>query len=84
MAWQFDRPDLGEGMALFFRRDQSPTPGIEVALQGLDPQAEYEVSLSIIPGQATTERLSGKELARQRVTLSETPGSALLRYRRVG
>jgi len=84
MAWQFDRPDLGQGMALFFRREKSPTPGMEVVLQGLDPQAEYEVSLSIIPGQATTKRLSGKELPRQRVTLPEAPGSALLRYRGVG
>jgi len=82
MAWQFDRPDLGEGMALFFRRDKSPTPTIKAALQGLNPQAEYEMSLSITPGQATRKHMSGKELTGLTVTLPEAPASALLRYRR--
>ncbi len=37
-AWQFDRPELGRGFAMFFRRRKSPNPVIEVSLRGLDPQ----------------------------------------------
>jgi alpha-galactosidase len=41
MAFQFDRPDLGAGMVMVFRRGQSPYRSLEVALHGLDPAATY-------------------------------------------
>ena len=44
-AWQYDRPDLGEGMMVAFRRHKSPFPLWEAKLQGLDPEAEYELYL---------------------------------------
>ena len=38
-GWQFDRPDLGEGLLSCFRRSQSPQSAREVALQGFGPKA---------------------------------------------
>lgn len=42
-AWQVDRPDLGEGAVIAFRRPESPFPAMEARLKGLDPGATYEV-----------------------------------------
>ena len=42
-AWQFDRPDLGEGMIQAFRRQESVYESIRVRLRGLDPEANYHV-----------------------------------------
>ena len=35
-AWQFNRPDLAEGMLLAFRRDHSPFPSLVARLRGLE------------------------------------------------
>ena len=79
-AWQFDRPELGRGFAMFFRRAQSPHPAIEVALHGLDPSGEYEVT---IVDRAKTQRLTGAQLANLRVEIAAAPGSMLVTYRRL-
>ena len=42
-AWQFDRPDLKAGYAIFFRRPKSSVPEFDAALRGLDPKASYDV-----------------------------------------
>jgi alpha-galactosidase len=82
-GWQFHRPDLGEGFAVFFRRAASPYASFDAALQGLDPQATYEVSFH--PGFAVTQktRMSGSDLARFRVEISERKASLLVRYRKL-
>jgi len=36
-VWQYDRPDLGEGMVVAFRRFASPFAACRLTLQGLDP-----------------------------------------------
>jgi alpha-galactosidase len=43
IAWQFDRPDLGEGMVQAFRREKSIHESIQLNLIGLDPDARYFV-----------------------------------------
>ena len=43
MAWQFHRPDLGEGVVQVFRRDDSPYESARFKLHGLDATAKYEV-----------------------------------------
>jgi alpha-galactosidase len=43
MAWQFDRPDTGEGCVQAFRRTNSVTPSLTLLLQGLDPSIFYVV-----------------------------------------
>ncbi len=82
-AWQFHREDFDAGIALFCRRHRSPFPTMELELQDLAPDAQYEVSLSAGYREAPRNRLSGKELARMTITIPETPGSVLLRYTRL-
>jgi alpha-galactosidase len=81
-AWQYDRPDLGEGMVVAFRRHESPFPLWEARLQALEPEAHYEVFSW--DGQST-QRMTGRQLADEGVAVSITdrPGSALFTYRRV-
>jgi alpha-galactosidase len=82
MAWQFDRPEAGMGVALFFRRENCPAQAIEVALQGVEPKARYEVVLSTVVGQESVWDCLGEELGTLLVTIPKAPGSAILRYRR--
>ena len=82
-AWlvmQFNRPDLGEGMVLAFRRKDSPFVSADFRLQGLDPAAKYELQ------DADTGRKwkqTGKELreAGLRVIMEKTPQGRLVFYR---
>jgi alpha-galactosidase len=43
MAWQFDRPDLGEGVVQVFRRQDSAYESARFKLRELDPAARYSV-----------------------------------------
>ena len=45
-AWQYDRPDLGEGMLLALRRAQSPFAAITALLHGLAPDCAIRVARS--------------------------------------
>src|SRR3972149_3644319 len=42
MAWQFDRPETGEGMVHAFRRDNCAEATKVFALRGLDAEAVYD------------------------------------------
>ena len=42
-AWQHDRPDLGEGMIVAFRRQASPFSRWEAHPKALDTEADYEL-----------------------------------------
>ena len=81
-AFQWDRPEAGDGLVAAFRRPQAPRVSIEVRLKGLDPGADYEVSYEDY-GIAVVR--SGRELAGEGLTLkiAEAPGSLVVRYRRV-
>jgi hypothetical protein len=78
-GWQFDRPDLGKGIAMFFRRSQSPYTSVDADLHGLDAKAKYEVNL-VDAGRKLT--MTGAELAHLKVEISTAPASLLLRYRK--
>ena len=82
-AWQFDRPDLGEGMVLALRRPQSPFPKMESPLRGLNPEARYEWR-SLDSG--TVTEVSGRDLLEKGVSIEidDKPGSALFVYKRIG
>ncbi|MCO6452781.1 MAG: alpha-galactosidase [Caldilineales bacterium] len=81
-AWQYDRPDLGEGMIVAFRRHESPFPFWEAKLQGLDMDADYEL---LSWDDKSIQRLTGRALMTDGlvVTINEKPGTALFTYRRV-
>jgi alpha-galactosidase len=81
-AYQLHREDLGAGFALFLRRHQSPFSKAEVELRGIDPTAQYEVSLSEGYAEAPRRRVAGRALAHVSVGIPEKPGSVLLRYAR--
>ncbi|MBX7237058.1 MAG: alpha-galactosidase [Caldilineales bacterium] len=80
-AWQFDRPDLAEGMVVAFRRHESPFPRWEARLKGLAPEASYQL-VSLDDG--SIRHMSGEALMYGGfiVTINEKPGSALFTYRR--
>lgn len=81
-AWQYDRPDLGEGMIVAFRRHKSPFAHWEARLQGLDPERSYDLRSW---DDDHTWRSTGRQLITEGfgVTIADRPGSALFTYKRV-
>jgi alpha-galactosidase len=83
IGWQFDRPEVGQGMLQVFRRPQSYYESARLKLQGLDPGARYTVTDLNQPD--APRELTGKELGETGllVQISDMPGAAVLTYRRV-
>ena len=81
MAWQFDRPDLGEGVVQIFRRPDSVYEAGRLKLRGLDPEAHYSLR-DLDTGAVHT--LTGRELMAPGflVTVHEQPGATLITYKR--
>ena len=82
-AWQFHREDLGAGIAVFFRRHRSPFPAMAVTLKRIGRDGDYELSLSPGYEEGEKKRVAGRDLARMTVSVPDSPGSLLLRYRRL-
>ena len=82
-GWQFDRPDMGSGFATLFRRPKSRESGLEVRLRGLLPKVKYEVTFAETYDVKDRSVKLGRELSRLPVTIASTPGSLLIRYRRI-
>ncbi len=82
MAWQFDRPEVGQGMVQAFRRSKSRADSVQLELHGLDPDARYEIrNLDA----AAIQTLTGRELMQRglEISLPEKQGAAVLTYRRL-
>jgi len=81
MAFQFNRPEAGDGMVLAYRRARCDAAEQRLRLRGLDPGAAYEVR--DLDGGAP-RRLGGLELMREGlfVSLPERPQAAILAYAR--
>ena len=79
MAWQFGRPDRGEGVIQAFRRGESPYESARFQLRGLQPAAAY--TLTDIDTNRTTQ-FTGRELLDKGVLLSiaNRPGSQVVFY----
>jgi alpha-galactosidase len=82
-AWQFDRPDLGQGFATFLRRAKCANDSITANLRGLDPRTQYDVQISPTYDVGPTERMSGADLARLDVQIAGAEKSVLVTYQRV-
>ena len=82
VAWQFDRPELGQGMVQAFRRDQSPYETARLRLRGLDPEAVYRLHDfdQTHPWEARGRDLLETGLL---VRLPQPRSSCLIRYERV-
>ncbi len=80
LAYQLNRPDKGDGIVIAFRRKDSMTESVEVRLRGLDPASTYEL---VNEGSDRVVK-KGSELMQGLVlTLSEKPGSLLIKYRKI-
>lgn len=82
-AYQYHRPEEGDGFAVFLRRHDSPFTTMEVALQGIDPEAEYEIGATETFDEPERERVPGGELTHLLAEINRRPGSLLFQYRRV-
>ncbi|MCE5268145.1 MAG: alpha-galactosidase [Planctomycetaceae bacterium] len=81
IAWQFDRPEQGDGVVQAFRRKASIYESARFTLRGLDPNATYEVT-ELNGGKP--QRFGGKELLEKglRVAIPAQPGVAILTYKK--
>jgi alpha-galactosidase len=82
MAWQFDRPEIGEGVVQAFRRPKSGQAAARIKLRGLAPELRYTVT--DLDSAAPIE-LRGRELLEKGlpVTIANRPGAAIFVYRKV-
>jgi alpha-galactosidase len=80
LASQYDRPDLGEGMVLVFRRAKCTEDSLTLRLSGLQKGARYALvytttgQTSVATGEALAAGLA--------VTLKSAPSSELITYRK--
>ena len=81
-AVQYDRPDLGEGMLLCFRRPDTPLfVSADFPLRALDMEATYELTDA---DTGKKQRATGRDLAEKgvRVVMETAPASRLVFYKR--
>jgi alpha-galactosidase len=81
-AWQFNRPEQGDGMVQAFRRDEDDEPTKDLRLRGLDPGATYEIT-NLDTKTPTT--VSGSDLMQQglHVEIKEKREAAIIVYKEV-
>ena len=82
MAWQFDRPDLGEGMVQVFRRADSIYEAARLKLRSLHPDTNYLVTDIDAPDEQ--KHFTGSELMQKGlpVVVNESPGAMVIIYKR--
>lgn len=82
MVWQFNRPDLEEGVVQAFRRDDNMFPVGQFPLQGLDPKGQYK--LKDFDGK-NDSLVSGQELMEKGIwiPIDKKPGSSIIQYQKV-
>jgi alpha-galactosidase len=82
MVWQFDRPDLTEGMVQAFRRTNSPCITAQYKLHALEPDSLYLIS-DLDAHQS--RQISGQELMEKGllITISQPPDDALITYKKI-
>jgi alpha-galactosidase len=82
IAWQFDRPDLGEGMVQAFRRGRSFYERARVKLSGLDPNSRYQVKTT---DETEATEYSGRELTEEGlpIKIDCQPGAVVVVYKKV-
>lgn len=79
-AWQFHRPDLGEGVAVIFRRPKTPETSFTVQLKALDASASYDVDFRETYDIRETRQMTGQQLSQLTATLESQPASLLVHY----
>jgi alpha-galactosidase len=79
IAWQFDRPEHGDGVVQAFRHAECSDARQTFRLRGLDPAAPYEFTDFDVE---VTRTLVGKELIEKGLTVEirDKPGAAVVMY----
>jgi len=80
-AYQYHRPEHGDGIALYFRRRDAEPSTHPALLREVGPSARYEVSFSGTYDPGKTSTLSGVALKEFEVVAREKPSAVLLQYR---
>ena len=82
IAWQFNRPEEGDGEIQAFRRAKCTQSAMTFKLSGLDAAAQYEVTNFDVVG---VTQISGKDLQDKGLTVEITanPGAAVIMYKRM-
>jgi alpha-galactosidase len=80
-AWQWDRPEHKDGLAIVLRRPKSPFTAMPLGLRHLDPNAMYEVEVRTTYEKGPVKKMKGSELARLQVQLNHAPDSVIIFYR---
>ena len=82
MAWQFDKPETGEGVMQAFRRPHSSVVSMNFKLRGLDVGGSYTLTNPDVEGQ---RKLAGRDLleAGLLVTLEQPRQAATIFYKRL-
>jgi alpha-galactosidase len=80
-AWQYDRPEAGEGMVQAFRRQNSGDSTKAFRLSGLDPAVRYDVTDL---DRGNTANTPGRDLIGKGLTVEirDKPGAAVVVYQR--
>jgi alpha-galactosidase len=83
LAWQFDRPDLGEGMIQAFRRADSFYESARLKLRGLDAESQY---IMTDLDEDKPQEMAGSELMEKGlvINISDCPGAVIITYKKVG
>jgi len=81
IAWQFDRPEKGQGMVQAFRRTSGVYESIRCKLHGLEPDAVYTLRNLDLAG---TTQMTGRELAESGlpITIKDSPAAAIITYQK--
>jgi alpha-galactosidase len=80
LASQYDRPDLGEGLIVAFRRRHASDGTALVRPRAIDPAASYLLEYQSTPGR---REIAGRDLAAGlTLALSAAPSYEVVRYRR--
>ena len=80
IAWEFNRPDLGQGMIQAFRRSENDSTTKKNKLQRLQPDVQYEL---INFDADSTIKITGHDLMEGGLELDmeNCPGSLTIKYR---
>jgi alpha-galactosidase len=83
MAWQFDRPDLGEGLVQAFRRQDCSDETATYRLAGLQRDATYE--FTDLDKHKSQPMLGAESMERGlTIRLPGKPAAAILKYKKIG
>jgi alpha-galactosidase len=82
-AYEYIRPEYGDGFAVFFRRPYASSDTLRAVLEDIEEHACYEVSWHWTYDLGKKEILKGEDLRRFAAHIPEQPGSLLVRFGRV-